>query len=79
VDYVFVNDGTVNMNTVAVDANIWTMTGTVKDSEKKNYRTRAVDVFSQDGRKVTGTFEYSPDDGKTWVKAWSDTSKKVSK
>jgi hypothetical protein len=40
VDYVFVNDGTVNMNTVALDGNIWTMTGTVKDSAGKNFTVR---------------------------------------
>jgi hypothetical protein len=79
VDYVFMNDGTAEMNTVTVDGNTWTMNGTARDSEGKNYRTRAVEVVSQDGRTLTGTFQYSSDDGKTWVKAWTDTAKKVSK
>ena len=79
VDYIFENDGTVSMNTVTVDGNTWTMTGTTKDSEGKDYRTRAVEVVSPDGRTLTGTFEYSSDDGKTWVKAWSHTSKRVTK
>ena len=51
--------------------------GTAKDKEGKTYKTRSVEKFSTDGKKCTGVHQYSADDGKTWVKAWTDTMTKV--
>jgi hypothetical protein len=77
VAYSFENDGKVTVGPITVSGNTWTTTGTRTDSKGKVYKTRTVTTYAADGKTSTDITEYSGDNGKTWLKAWTSTAKKV--
>jgi hypothetical protein len=78
VEHGFESDGHANSAAVKVDGNTWSAMSSRADQQGKSYKTKWVLVYSEDGKKHAGTYEYSTDDGKTWVPFMELTATKVS-
>jgi hypothetical protein len=78
VEHGFESDGHANSAAVKVEGNTWSAMSSRADQRGKSYKTRWVLVYSDDGKKHMGKYEYSADDGKTWVPYMELTATKVS-